>query len=123
MMNYIEEETFFKCLAWLFPALSGILVTVSVGEGYFFNDDKKSPFYSYCAKIPISKQEKADLPSHLFLSLCVISFCLVGLGFHIAIFARQKQLENRQNSGGNLVVSYNKETGARTARRINPRTL
>ena len=98
MPPYIKEEGFFKTLSSLFPVLSGVIISVLLGDNYFSDENTATaPFYSCCAKIPTPSQEESGLVAVNLVIVYNITFCLVVLGIHIATFRRARLLEKQQS--------------------------
>ena len=108
MLTYIEEQKFFNCLTWLHHVLSGVFVSVLVGENLPKLGEHHTSmfFYSSCSKIPVLWEEFSGL---FFYNLFVISHLAIvsiGFGIQIAVFVKQKQLE-KQQADGIIIETYN----------------
>ena len=110
MLNYIKEESFFICLTYLHPALSGIIVSLLLGENFLASEKSHTShiYYSSCLKKPILwKEFHWSLYYNVFalsdIVILSITFCI-----QIAIYLRQKHLEN-QRADGIMVITYNRD--------------
>ena len=112
MLTYINEESFFACVKWLHPALSGILVSVQLGDHFFTSIESHTIFVwqSCCYKLPMLWEESTWSISYNVTSLIGYSFAVITLFTHIALFMRQRKLEKqRVDQRGLMIVSYNRD--------------
>ena len=115
MPTCIKEERFFNVLQCIFPVQAGVVVSMLLGENLFADEDFTTMlFYSYCSRISCSWQKmKNDIGiGHLIGS--IVTYCVIGLGFQLAIFVREKQIEKQQTARV-WSVSYNNNNGVRIA--------
>ena len=120
MLKYIREESFFNCLLWIHAALSGIIVSVLVGENVHNSNEFHTSFifYGFCSKTHISWEESTWSYILLIASRCVIVF--VTFGAQIALIKKQKELE-KQRTEGIMVTIYSKD-GVTISRRAPDKT-
>ena len=105
MFTHIKEEGFFICLTWLFPALSGIILSMLLGEN-FLNPEKSHIFYSSCSKVPMLWEEFTGSIYYNVFALSQLIIVSITFGTQIAIMVRRKQLE-KQRPDETMVVTYN----------------
>ena len=110
MLTHIKEESFFNCLTYLHPALSGIIVSLLLGENFLASEKSHTSllYYSSCLKKPILwKEFHWSLYYNVFdlsdIVIVSITFCI-----QIALYLRQKNLEN-QRAEGIMVITYNRD--------------
>ena len=104
----IKEESFFNCLTWLHPALSGIIVSVLLGGNFLNSNEPHTSFilYSSCSKLPMIWQELTGSIFNNVFALSHIVVILFGFGTHIALFLSQRQLK-KQVADGKMIITYN----------------
>ena len=104
-VTFISEEGFFMCLAWIHPALSGIIVAVLLGEN-FLDLDKSSTslfYYSSCTKVQMLwDQFNTSIFYHMF-SWSSTAIVLVTIFAHILLLKRHRQLR-KQKTDGTMIV-------------------
>ena len=117
-VTFISEEGFFMCLAWIHPALSGIIVAVLLGEN-FLDLDKSSTslfYYSSCTKVEMLwDQFNTSIFYHMF-SWSSTAIVLVTIFAHILLLKRHRQLR-KQKADGTMIVFYTNEDGVLIKRR------
>ena len=116
-LRNITEEKFFKCLTWCYTSLSGIIVSVFLGENFFNLNETQTSFiwYSSCSKVPIMWQ---NFTGSIFNNVFAISHIVVlsiGAFSQIALLKRQRELEE-QKANGIMAVIY-KNDGVTITRR------
>ena len=120
MPAYIKEESFFMCLTWLYPVLSGIIVSVLLCEHHslFLNYNESHTsliWYSSCSKIPILWEEFEETLFNTVIGLSHMAVVSITIFIQIAIFIRQRQLE-KQKADGIFLIIY-KRDGVTISRR------
>ena len=109
MSSYIKEESFFICLTWLYPLLSGTIVSVLLGENFLNSNQSTSLiWYSSCSKTPVLWEEFDGSIFNAVTGLTHLIVVFVTIGIQIATYRRQKHLEN-QGADGIMVVTYNRD--------------
>ena len=103
-------------LTWLCPALSGIILSMLLGEN-FLDSNKSHIFYSSCSNVPLLWEEFTGSIYYIVFSLSQLTIVSITFATQIAIVIRRKQLE-KQRADETMVVTYNKD-GA-TISRSNP---
>ena len=98
-ISYIKEERFFNCLSWLHPVLSGIIVSMLLGEDFLTASESHTShiYYSCCSKTPFAW--KGVMGSRLVLSLSQILLIAASLVTHLLLFIRQRQLKKLEAAG------------------------
>ena len=108
MLTFIGEEGFFICLTWLHPALSGIIVSILLGEKLLDSNPLHTSlfWYSSCSKIKILWEEfNTSIAYNMFSvsSVVIVSFTIIA---HILLLVRHRQLKKRQ-AECIMVITYN----------------
>ena len=110
-------------LTWIHPALSGIIVSMLLGENFY--DSNKSYtslfFYSSCSKIQFLKEEFNMSFAYNIFNVSSIAIISVTAFTHILLHRKHKQLK-KQMADGTMVVIYN-EDGASISRRAEDKLL
>ena len=108
MLKYIREESFFNCLLWIHVTLSGMIVSVLLGENvHNFNEFHTSfIFYGFCSKKYISWEESTW--SYIMLIASRFVIVLFTSGAQIALFKKHSELE-KQRAEGIMVTIYSKD--------------
>ena len=108
MLAFIEEENFFTCLTWLNPALSGIIVSILLGESILDSNQShtSSAWGSCCSKRPIHWEEFARTIVNNVCSLSLLTCVCITFVVQILLVIRRRQLE-KQVADGIMVVIYN----------------
>ena len=123
MVTFINEESVFMYLTWIHPALSGIIVSMLLGENFY--DSNKSYtslfFYSSCSKIQFLKEEFNMSLAYNIFNVSSIAIISVTAFTHILLHRKHKQLK-KQMADGTMVVIYNKD-GASISRRAEDKLL
>ena len=101
------------CLRWLCLVLSGIIVSVLLGEhhGLFLNYHESQTsllWYSSCSKIPIIWEDVERSIFNTVIGLSHMALVSFTIGTQIAIFIRQRQLE-KQKADGIMLTIYNRD--------------
>ena len=92
----MKEDGVLKILFWFSPALSAILIVLQIGENFVrFSDRPVLFYYSYCAKTPFPAEVVGDLAVFKLMMLCTVPVLIGEMCCHIAIFAKQWQIEAR----------------------------
>ena len=114
VITFMKEETFFACLVWLHPALSGIIVSILFGESSLSSE--QSLTCSFCSKIPILWAEfnGSIVKSMFYLSHFACNF--LTFVTQILVIKRRRQLE-KQRAEGIMMVTYSKD-GVTISRRF-----
>ena len=102
----MQEENLFKYLTWVCHTLCGLCISMLVGDNFFVNEYDSPIIDRSCTKIPkIILVEQSDHGYNLYMTMHVAA-AFVGLCINIAIFLKQRQLENKQ-SVADFVATYN----------------
>ena len=113
LLTYVKEEAFFTSLTWLYPAFSGIFVSVLLGDHFISSSDSQTVlvFQSCCYKIPMLWVESTwsisyNVTTTISYSITFITFCT-----HILLYIRKRQLEKQgaDQQQGTLIVSFTGE--------------
>ena len=92
----MKEDGVLNILFWFSPALSAILIVLQIGENFVrFSDRPVLFYYSYCAKTPFPAEVVGDLAVFKLMMLCTVPVLIGEMCCHIAIFAKQWQIESR----------------------------
>ena len=110
ILTFISEESFFICLMWLHPALSGIIVSMWLGEKFLDSNTLGTSlfWYSSCSKIKILWEEfNASIAYNMF-SISSIAIVAITIIAHMLILVRHRQLRKKK-AEGIMVEIYNLE--------------
>ena len=123
MFTYISEESFFIGLTWFHPALSGIIVSMLLGENFFDSNKSNTSlfFYSSCSKIEFLKEEFNMSIAYNIFNVSSIAIISVTAFTHILLHKKHKQLKE-QRAEGTMVIIYNKD-GTSISRRVEDKLL
>ena len=114
MPRFIEEAKFFTFLSWISVSLSGVIVSISLGESFLYTTHSPFKYFGACS----FPEESPALDIQFAL---MIFFVLFTLGIQITLFFKQRQLWKERTSGI-LVVTYNNE-GVTISRRCADESL
>ena len=89
---FIKEEILFNYLTWICHALSGVIISVFLGE-HFYGEQDINVIISTCAKFP-----NDEFSLHMAV-IALLIFYFVGLVIQAAIFLKQKHLEEELQCG------------------------
>ena len=115
LLTYFTEDSFFSSLMWIYPVISGISVSVLLGD-YFTNSSKSHTvlvWQSCCYKIPMLWEESNWSISYnvtykliFFYSITFITICT-----HILSYIRKRQLEKQRTDQQQetMIVSFTGE--------------
>ena len=105
MLTFIKEESFFICLTWVYPALSGIIVSLSLGENFLSNNNTH-----IFPELPILWDHIWWSISFVYKLFGITNFLFIATTSitHIFLFLRQRQLE-KQRAEGIRVITYNRD--------------
>ena len=106
------------CLAWIHPALCGIIVAVLLGENFLDLDISSTTLYYYssCTKIEMLwDQFNTSIVYHMF-SMSSLAINLVTIFVHIFLLKKHRQLK-KQKADGTMIISYINEDGISITRR------
>ena len=110
MVTFLNEESIFMCLSVFHPALSGIIVSLLLGEN-FLDSNKSSTslfWYSSCSKVKILWEKFNTSIAYNMLSFSSVAVILATIFTHILLIKRQRQLK-KQLAASTMVVTYNKD--------------
>ena len=108
MLTIISEKSFFICLAWFHPAISGIIVSTLLGEMLLDSNTLHTSlfWYSSCSKIDILWEKcNTSIIYNIFSisSTVILSITIIA---HILLLVRLRQLR-KKTSEGIMVITYN----------------
>ena len=113
LLTYIKEEAFFTSITWLYPAFSGIFVSVLLGDHFISSSDSQTVlvFQSCCYKIPMLWVESTWSISYNVTTTICYSITFITLCTHILLYIRKRQLEKQSadQQRGTLIVSFTGE--------------
>ena len=114
-ISYIQEERFFHCLTWLHPVLSGIIVSMLLGEDFLASSESHTShiYYSWCSKTPFAW--KGVMGSRLVLSLSQTLLIAGSLVTQLLLFIRQRKLKKLEAAG--IMVDMEMSDGTKISRR------
>ena len=110
MITFISEESLFICLMWFHPALSGITVSMLLGEKFLDSNTMGTSlfWYSSCSKIKILwKEFNTSIPYNM-ITISSIAMVAITIIAHILILVRHRQLRKKK-AEGIMVEIYNLE--------------
>ena len=98
------------CLSVFHPALSGIIVSMLLGENFLYSNKSSTSlfFYSSCSKIEFLWEQFNTSTAYNMLSFSSVSVILATIVTHILLLKRQRQLK-KQKAASTMVVTYNKD--------------
>ena len=110
MLNYMKEERFFTHLSRLHLALSGIFVSMLLGENFCNSNEFHTIFiwHSSCRKIPIHWEESNWSVYYNVHAVSGMILIFIAFGTQIALFKRKRQLE-KLRADGIMVINYNRD--------------
>ena len=108
VFTFISEESFFICLTWFHPALSGVIVSIWLGETILdYNTLYTSLFwYSSCSKIEFLWEEfNTSIANniHAYTSIVIVTISIIA---HLVLRVRHRQLREKIDEGI-MVITYN----------------
>ena len=113
MLVYIKEENFFTGLTWLHPTLSGILVSMLLGDHFINSNGSHTILFwqSCCYKIKMLWEDSIQSISYNVNSPIVFLITLLTLFTCIALYFKKRQLENQRidQLRGIEIVSFSGE--------------
>ena len=103
MLTYIKEKNFFICLTWLHPALSGIIVSILLGENFLSHNNTH-----IFSTTPILLDDIWGSFPFVYKLFGISNFLIVAATsiIQVLLFIRQRQLE-KQRADGMMVITYN----------------
>ena len=115
LTSFIKEELFFICLTRLHPVLSGIVVSMLLGEDFLSSNESHTShiFYSSCSKTPFVWKGVSE--TRLVMGLSQITLITVSLVTHLLLFIRQRQLQKLKNAG--VMIEMQNSDGIKVSRR------
>ena len=110
IITSINEESFFNFLTWLLPALSGIFVSILLGENFLYDNGSHTPyiFYSSCSKKSILWEETRGKIVYLGIGISFFPIIATTIIIHVVIYIRQRQLE-KERVEGSMGLTYNRD--------------
>ena len=118
MVKFLSEESVFICLTWFHPTLSGIIVSMLLGENFLLESNKSSTslfFYSSCSKIEMLWDQ---FNTSIYINVFSISSMAIVLitGFtHILLLKKHRQLRKKK-ADGTMIISYKEDVISITRR-------
>ena len=108
MITFISEESFFICLTWFHPALSGIIVSMLLGEKFLDSNTLGTSlfWYSSCSKMKMLWEEFNTSIPYNMISISSIAIVAITIIAHILILVRHRQLRKKK-AEGIMVIIYN----------------
>ena len=108
MLTFVGEESFFICLTWFHPALSGIIVSILLGEKLLDSNPLHTSlfWYSSCSKIEILWEEFDTSIAYNIFSVSSIVIVSATIIAHILLLVRHRQLRKKV-AEGRMVITYN----------------
>ena len=108
MLTIISEKSFFICLAWFHPAISGRIVSILLGEMLLESNTLHTSlfYYSSCSKIDILWEEFNTSIAYNMNSASSIVILSITIIAHILLLVRQRQLR-KKTAEGIMVITYN----------------
>ena len=113
MVKFLSEESVFICLTWFHPTLSGIIVSMLLGENFLLESNKSSSslfFYSLCSKVKFHKEQFMQSMAYSMFSVSSVAIVVATVIAHISLLIRHRQLKG-QRADGTKVVTYNDKDG------------
>ena len=110
MFTYISEESFFIGLTWFHPALSGIIVSMLLGEKFLDSNTLYTSlfWYSSCSKTAILWEEFNTSIAYNIFSVSSIAIVSITIIAHILLLVRLRQLRKKR-AQGRIVVIYDSD--------------
>ena len=113
MVKFLSEESVFICLTWFHPTLSGIIVSMLLGENFLLESNKSSTslfLYSSCSKVKFHKEQFMQSMAYSMFSVSSVAIVIATVLIHISLFIKHRKLKG-QRADGNNVVTYNDKDG------------